>query len=175
MFCPSEKEFNLETSLGERVADWFTPPSLPPVHPSGGTQYLQLIGFPPCYNMIINNVIISFIDSCSRCPICLDGSKNLFWLIELILSYLIKRSSLEERIGWEAELIWVGDGRLPATSKVSLLIRGVRFAAKANTEGSFASSALGAVLALVSVILRSAASVSSPLGLLSGWSRLFWT
>lgn len=52
---------------------------------------------------------------------------------------------MERRIGWEAERIGVGDGRLPATSKVSLQIRGVRFAAKANTEGSFAASAVGAV------------------------------
>lgn len=50
-----------------------------------------------------------------------------------------------------------------------LLIRGVRFAAKANTEGSLQ------LALLVSVTLRSAASVSLPLGLLSGWSRLFWT
>lgn len=57
----------------------------------------------------------------------------------------MKRSSLEKRIGWEAERIGVRDGRLPATSKVSLQIRGVRFAAKANTEGSFAASAVGAV------------------------------
>lgn len=65
----------------------------------------------------------------------------------------MKRSSLEKRIGWQAELICVEGGRLPATSKVSLLIRGVRFAAKANTEGSFAASAVGGVLALVSVTL----------------------
>lgn len=45
------------------------------------------------------------------------------------------------------------DGRLPATSKVSLLIRGVRFAAKANNEGSFAASAVRGILALVSVTL----------------------
>lgn len=63
----------------------------------------------------------------------------------------MKRSSLEKRIRWQAELICIEDGRLPATSKVSLLIRGVRFAAKGNSEWSFAASADGGVLALVSV------------------------
>lgn len=44
-------------------------------------------------------------------------------------------------------------GRQPATSKVSQLITGIRFAAKANTEGSFAASAIPGILALVSVTL----------------------
>lgn len=58
-----------------------------------------------------------------------------------------------EETGMCAELLSGGDGRQPATSKACLLIRGVRFAAKANTEGSLAASAAHGVGALVSVTL----------------------
>lgn len=48
-----------------------------------GSQYLILIEFPPCYNMVTNSVVWCFIDSCSSCLIYLVGSKTLFQLFEL--------------------------------------------------------------------------------------------
>lgn len=82
---------------------------------------------------------------------------------------------MEKRIGCEAELICVGDGSLPATSKASLLIRVVRFAAKSNTEGSFAASAVCGVLALVSVTLGQQHLYPAPWGFSLGGPGFFWT
>lgn len=94
-----------------------------------------------------------------------------------ILSYLMKKSSLEKKkkVGCEAELIWVGDGKPPAASKVSLLIRGVRFAAKADTEGSFTVSAVHGILALVSVTLGQSHLYPLPWGFSLGGLGFFWT
>lgn len=172
MFCPFERRCNSEMSLGEGVDEWFfsiTLHFLP-----HWTQYLWLIEFLPHCNMVTNSIVWCCTDSCSSCPFYLVGSKNLLWLIELY-SHIWWRDPLwKKRIGCEAELIWVGDGRLPATSKVSLLIRGVRFAAKANNEGSFAASAVPQRFSFGFCDTRSAAPVSSPLGPLSGWARIFF-
>lgn len=91
-----------------------------------------------------------------------------------ILSYLMKRSPLEKGIGCEAALIWVGNGRLPATSKVSPMIGGVGFAAKASSEGSFALSAVCGIVALVSVTLGQKHLHPPPWGFSLGVPGFFW-
>lgn len=89
----------------------------------------------------------------------------------------MKKSPLEKKkkVGCEAELIWIGDERPPAASKVSLLIRDVRFAAKANTEGSFTVSAVHGILALVSVTLGQSHLYPLPWGFSLGGLGFFWT
>lgn len=163
-FYPPEKGFNLEMSLGR----------CPLPH---RTRYLLLIEYPALHNTVANSAVQCFSHSRSTCPFYLVGSKNQSWFIELYS--LISDEEIffgkKKKVGCEAELIWVGDGKPPAASKVSLLIRGVRFAAKADTEGSFTVSAVHGILALVSVTLGQSHLYPLPWGFSLGGLGFFWT
>lgn len=140
-----------------RRSSWLIYPSLSSlVHPIprvDGTQYLQSIGLPPRYNMITNGVARCFTDSCSCYPVCLDGSENLLWLIELYSLMSDEEILFGEknrmaswtylRRGWKAASYFKG---ISAD-------KGRQVCCQSQHWGSFAASAVGGVLALVSVTL----------------------